>query len=660
MYGMADTLGRSEHLSMVDMVVPRFRSHEDEVVFGFFDGQALPHSGSKIAKFLQEHTIFYLTEELRKLREHETPIAALRRTFLSLNKEIMLTGLMTSEDKAHSPRERHRGTIAGQTNLTKDELQLGATAALVYMKGSDMYVANVGDAMGLLVQTSGEWKVLTKKHDPFNQAELERIRDAGGFVSRSGKVNDMVENSRAFGYLHLMPSVQASPSVQDWKITDSDEFLIIASKELWDHLSFRTAVDIARQEKDDLMLAAQKLRDLAIAYGAANKLMVMIVGVGDLVKQRRRVGRSMSIAPGMDEDLTQRRTGRRKVADDTDDSNYRRLAPEVPPPEVDVCLVFTDIKGSTLLWETYPIAMRAAIKEHNDIMRRQLRACGGYEVKTEGDAFMVAFPTVTSALLWSFNTQVALLECEQWPMEILRSAQCQEVYASDDDGDKVLIYRGISVRMGIHFGQPVCERDPITKRMDYFGPMVNRAARISGVADGGQITVSMDYLAELKKMEALYPPEDSANGSQYDDAFGEETFERAIRRDLRTLRNSNGYCLKELGERKLKGLENPEVISVIFPPRLAGRESETMIQKHPPSETGLTPDMVLPLYDCTLRLEKLCSALNTAGLQSQFIMDGAYSKDMLQRKVQEGGTDPRILEFVECIITRIEVRPFVF
>ncbi|EPS44060.1 hypothetical protein H072_1966 [Dactylellina haptotyla CBS 200.50] len=653
MYGMADSLGRSEHLSMVDMVVPRFRGAEDEIVFGFYDGQVLPHSGSKVAKFLQEQTIFYLQEELRRLRPEESPAAALRRAFIAMDRELMLTGLATHEDKTHSPRERHRGTSAGQTTLTKDDIQLGATGVLVYIQGHDMYVANVGDAMGVLVQASGGHEVLTKKHDPLIPAELERIRDAGGYVSRGGRVNDHLEISRAFGYLQLVPSVQACPSVQHWKISESDEFLILASKELWDHISYQTAVYIASQEKNDLMLAAQKLRDFAIGYGATNKIMVMIVGIGDLVKQRRNIGRRMSIVPGMDEDSGQRRGARRKLENE-DDSRWRKFGREIPPPEVDVCLVFTDIKGSTLLWETYPNAMRSAIKSHNDIMREQLRLCGGYEVKTEGDAFMVAFPTVTSALLWTFNVQLALLFCEAWPLEILRSQQCAEVWASDEEGAKSLMYRGLSVRMGIHFGQPVCERDPITKRMDYFGPMVNRAARISGVADGGQITVSMDYLTELKKMDALYPPEDTATASKPSDSFGDVTFEEAIRSDLRTLRNSSGWVTKPMGEKKLKGLENPEIISLIFPPSLAARESDKLIEKHPPSETGLTPEMVLPLYDCTLKLEKLCSSLNTVGMKSQFMMDGAYSKDMLLKKIQEGGSDPRILEFVESLVTRIE------
>ena len=63
------------------------------------------------------------------------------------------------------------------------------------------------------------------------------------------------------------------------------------------------------------------------------------------------------------------------------DSNLRKLEQEIEPPIGSLALVFTDIKNSTLLWDSYPAPMRSAIKIHNNIMRRQLRISGGYEVK---------------------------------------------------------------------------------------------------------------------------------------------------------------------------------------------------------------------------------------------------------------------------------------
>lgn len=182
-----------------------------------------------------------------------------------------------------------------------------------------------------------------------------------------------------------------------------------------------------------------------------------------------------------------------------EDSTLRRLQPEIAPPTGNLAMVFTDIKNSTFLWESFPNAMRSAIKTHNDIMRRNLRIFGGYEVKTEGDAFMVAFPTPISALVWCMSVQLKLLDAE-WPEEITSiQGGC---LITDTDGNK--IYLGLSVRMGIHWGCPVPELDVVTQRMDYLGPVVNKASRVSGIADGGQITLSSDFRSEYLKILSLH------------------------------------------------------------------------------------------------------------------------------------------------------------
>jgi len=49
------------------------------------------------------------------------------------------------------------------------------------------------------------------------------------------------------------------------------------------------------------------------------------------------------------------------------------------------------IKGSTTQWEMHPDVMQAGLQLHNRLMRQKIKECHGYEVKTEGDAFMVAF-----------------------------------------------------------------------------------------------------------------------------------------------------------------------------------------------------------------------------------------------------------------------------
>ena len=149
------------------------------------------------------------------------------------------------------------------------------------------------------------------------------------------------------------------------------------------------------------------------------------------------------------------------------------LEDDVRAPTGEVCLLFTDVEGSTQLWEASPRAMADALALHNRLLRALLVVHQGYEVKTEGDAFMVAFEHPAQAVAWCAEAQLALAEAD-WPplLETLGGPT------------------GLSVRMGGHLGRPTCQVDPVTGRMDYFGPVVNRAARVGSAGHGGQIVVT--------------------------------------------------------------------------------------------------------------------------------------------------------------------------
>jgi adenylate cyclase len=660
-YGMADSLGRNEHLSTMDLVIPRFRSHDDEQIVGLFDGAPLTGGGSKIAKYLYDNFKLRFSEELSRLRNQETPVDALRRTYLVLNKELATAATQSLDRNLGAPPAQHRGSLP---DLAEDDLQSGSVATVLYLKDTELFVSNVGDAQALLIRSEGGHKMLTRKHDPAEPDERTRIREAGGFVSRQGKLNDVLEVSRAFGYVQMSPSVIAAPHVMNVTLGETDEMILIASRELWEYMTPNFAVDVARSERSDLMRAAQKLRDLAIAFGATNKIMVLLLGVSDIKSKQRNTRRrhSMSMGPSgsPDEFFSGRRINKR-ARNLPAHSGLALLDPEVNAPIGEVSLVFTDIKNSTLLWETYPIAMRSAIKMHNELMRRQLRIIGGYEVKTEGDAFMVAFPTVTSALLWCFTIQSQLLEVE-WPQEILNSVNGQEVV--DSDGN--VIFRGLSVRMGIHYGTPVCERDPVTGRMDYFGPMVNRASRISSVADGGQITVSADFISQIQRLlETQEEGGDRNNSTGSEDALGEDSLSQTIRQELRSL-SSQGFEVKDLGERRLKGLENPEYIYLMYPHALASRlvvQRQLEANKPQPSsedaakrgDTELTidPQNVWDLWNVSLRLEMLCSTLENPGTVELKAPETALLERMKNRSNEL--TDRFLLNFVEHQVSRIEV-----
>jgi len=166
----------------------------------------------------------------------------------------------------------------------------------------------------------------------------------------------------------------------------------------------------------------------------------------------------------------------------------------VPIPSGTVTLLFTDVEGSTKLWEAEPEAMAEALRRHDEILRRAIEHTGGYVFKTVGDAFCAAFSTPAAALQAVLAAQEALM-AESWPTT-----------------------RPIRVRMGVHTG--ACEE----RDEDYFGPVVNRTARLQAVAHGGQVLVS------------------GATAELLSDGLGD------------------GVALRDLGSHRLKDLGRPEQV----------------------------------------------------------------------------------------------------
>ena len=122
--------------------------------------------------------------------------------------------------------------------------------------------------------------------------------------------------------------------------------------------------------------------------------------------------------------------------------------------------LFTDVVGSTDLWEHHPAAMRVALAKHDEVVRAALQARGGYIFSTAGDAFSAAFSSPSEAVLAALDGQSALAGVP-WPDGI-----------------------DLRVRMGLHTGTAD------ERQGDYFGPSLNRAARIMGLARGGEVMVS--------------------------------------------------------------------------------------------------------------------------------------------------------------------------
>ena len=174
-----------------------------------------------------------------------------------------------------------------------------------------------------------------------------------------------------------------------------------------------------------------------------------------------------------------------------------------PAPRT-LTFLFTDLEGSTQLWERFPEAMRPALARHDAILRAAVEGCDGQVVKTTGDGLMAIFSSVPAAVSACVTAQHGLME-EPW----------------GETGP-------LRVRMGLHSGEAE------TRVGDYFGPTVNRAARIMAVGHGGQVLLSAATAALV--MDQL----------------------------------PDAATLRDLGEHRLKDLGRPEHVFQLVHPGLVG------------------------------------------------------------------------------------------
>ncbi|HLM16350.1 MAG TPA: adenylate/guanylate cyclase domain-containing protein, partial [Acidimicrobiia bacterium] len=119
--------------------------------------------------------------------------------------------------------------------------------------------------------------------------------------------------------------------------------------------------------------------------------------------------------------------------------------------------LFTDLEGSTALWEQHPAAMEPLLAQHDSALRGAVESNGGRVVKSTGDGVHAVFRSPRDGVRAALDGQRALAEAD-W-------------------GDDIRL----RVRMGVHAGE-AAERDG-----DWYGTEVNRAARVMSVAHGGQV-----------------------------------------------------------------------------------------------------------------------------------------------------------------------------
>jgi len=167
--------------------------------------------------------------------------------------------------------------------------------------------------------------------------------------------------------------------------------------------------------------------------------------------------------------------------------------------------LFTDIEGSTRLWERFPDAMKVALKLHDMLLRAAIETSGGRIVKSTGDGTLAVFGSATAAFAASLDAQRSLAAAA-WP----------------ETGP-------LRVRIGVHSGQAE------QRANDFFGPTVNRAARIMAAGHGGQVLAS------------------------------------AAAASLAMERMPSGASFLDLGEHRLRGIDRAERIFQLVHPDLAAQ-----------------------------------------------------------------------------------------
>jgi predicted ATPase/class 3 adenylate cyclase len=173
------------------------------------------------------------------------------------------------------------------------------------------------------------------------------------------------------------------------------------------------------------------------------------------------------------------------------------------PASGTLTFLFTDLEGSTRRWEQAPDAMKAALERHDAILGAAVAGADGQVVKTTGDGMMAVFASAADALGACLTAQRDLAD-EPW----------------GETG-------ALRVRMGLHAGEAA------TRTGDYFGPVVNRTARIMAVGHGGQVLLS--EAAAVLVLDRL----------------------------------PDGAALLDLGSHRLKDLERPEHLFQLVHPDLA-------------------------------------------------------------------------------------------
>ncbi|KAG0240984.1 Protein phosphatase 2C 2 [Actinomortierella wolfii] len=231
--------------------------------FAVYDG----HGGSNVARYSGEGLHWRIVRDAAFQRKDYR--AAIKNGFLEMDRAL-----------------RHDQEYGGDSS--------GCTAITATITKDDMlYVGNAGDSRAVLCRR-GTAIALSHDHKPVNHEEAERIVKAGGFVEY-GRVNGSLALSRALGDFEFKTNatlgpedqiVTANPAIQDHKLDEEDEFIVLACDGIWDCMTSQEVITKVRKgiaDKMPLDKLCEQVMDLCLArdseitgIGCDNMTMVIV------------------------------------------------------------------------------------------------------------------------------------------------------------------------------------------------------------------------------------------------------------------------------------------------------------------------------------------------------------------------------------------------
>ncbi|KAN0093733.1 Nucleotide cyclase [Hyaloscypha variabilis] len=263
-----------------------------------------------------------------------------------------------------------------------------------------------------------------------------------------------------------------------------------------------------------------------------------------------------------------RTSSRNRTPASSPNSTMGNTVPEIAAPFGPMCCVFTDVVDSTALWEYNSREMWDALADHNSLIRPLINDFRGYEIKTTGDGFHLAFQNAMDALKFCLSVQISICT-HDWAQAIL------DFHRQPKQVEKTKVaLECLAVRTGIYFGMPdFTEINPLSQRMDYYGPMVNRSARVAGLAEAGEVAVSDNFIREIWRIQT--------RGTV--NTTGELT-DTTRTRILRKVVSSEFFALEFMGWVSVKGVDEEMYTTLICcPTRL--EETWGSPQTFPDSQT---------------------------------------------------------------------------